>query len=54
MFICRVSYYGDVREAAGGLYARPWKCPALAEDNDPTLPGDVALHQALKHQSVNF
>jgi hypothetical protein len=54
MFICRVSYHGDVREAAGGLYARPRERSALAQDHNPTLPGDVALHQALKHQSVNF
>jgi len=43
---CRVSHLGDVREAAGGLYACPWKCSALAQDYDPTLSGDVALHQA--------
>ncbi len=45
---------GGMREAAGGLYACPWKCSALAQDHDPTLSGDVALHQVLNHQSVNF
>lgn len=53
-FLCRVSYHGGMREAAGGLYARPRKCSTLAQDHDPTLPGDVALHQALEHQSVIF